>query len=275
QGAWYPDAVIKDMASSHILKYRPENKEFSKPFKQLPKTSKIFKLGKSNPLIKQAFSIEKGNLADRCESISHSIIDNFKMLHTEGKGSPITPSNHHISTLFFMLSHYIADAHMPLHCDYRGFSNGDNIHGFIESQWDYKIKKGYKIDIGNSRFYYDSNGYPLRINEDKWIDELEQELISREFIYNWGTGNGNTWDYMSAVTQYSYLMSYLMIPAQYNETNLDQKLFKNLDTWQKFDQHSQDIFVDAIDSIARIWLHVWNHYQKWAENQKNKIKEPS
>ena len=135
EGSWYPDEVFKDMATSHIIKYKPVQNGTEQPFKKLPKTMKMYTLGQKSDLYKKPFVIESGNCADRCEAIAHSIIDNFKILRTEDRGCPLATSGNHIAMRFFILSHYIADCHMPLHCDCRSFSSGANIHGFIESEW--------------------------------------------------------------------------------------------------------------------------------------------
>lgn len=265
-GSWYPDDVFKDMATSHVIKYHPDATSADVSFRKMPKTLKCYQLGLKSPLYKQPFRITAGNLADRCESLAHGIVDSFKMLRVEDKGSPITPSCNHIATRFFILSHYIADCHMPLHCDARSFSSDDNIHGFIESEWDKQVNKSYRIDKDNERFFYEPDGYPLSTNKmTALIKSVEEELVSREFIYEWGTGNNNTWDYMSGVSQYSYLMAYRLIPQEYDNTNLTKAKVHELEMWKDFDGYSRAIFVDAIDSIARIWLHTWARYRKWAK----------
>lgn len=33
---------------------------------------------------------------------------------------------------------------------------------------------------------------------------------------------------------------------------------------ENFDDYGLTIFGDAIDSIARVWLHVWIRYRDWA-----------
>lgn len=264
KGSWYPDAVFKDMATSHILKYRPDEKSLDNRFKKLPKTIEMYQLGKSSPLYGKPFTIEDGNLADRCESLSHGIIDSFKMLRMEEKGNPVSPTGNHIAMRFFILSHYIADCHMPLHCDCRSFSSGDNVHGFIETQWDAQVKKSYKVDTANERFFYDPDGYPLKLKITPLMQQVEDDLENREYLHSWGTDNGNVWDYISSLSQYSYLMAYRMFPAQYDENNLTKAVYKTTEEWQHFEEYSRIIFSDAIDSIARVWLHVWIRYRKWA-----------
>jgi hypothetical protein len=42
--------------------------------------------------------------------------------------------NNQIALLYFMLAHYVADGHMPLHCDSKKFN--DSIHSGMEEVWD-------------------------------------------------------------------------------------------------------------------------------------------
>lgn len=252
------------MKTSHIIKYRPDPSSTDDEFKKLPSALMLYKLGKKSPLYGKPFAIDEGNLADRCESLAHGIIDSFKMLRMEERGNPISPSNNHIAMRFFILSHYIADCHMPLHCDCRAFSSGEDIHGFIEAQWDAQVRKSYQLDTANERFFYDPDGYPLKKKITPLMELVEDDVVHREYSHPWGTGNDNTWDYMSAISQYSYLMAYRMIPSQYDETNLTKQLYQTTEEWSHFEEYSRYIFSDAIDSIARVWLHVWVRYRKWA-----------
>jgi hypothetical protein len=263
QGAWYPDAIIKDMATSHVLKYKPGENSGTNNFRKLPGEYHVFDIGKATPFFQKGYTIESGNLPDRCEAIAHSIVDNLKMKESEDKGSPISPTDNHIATLFFMLSHYIADAHMPLHCDVRSFSDKNNIHASIEKEWDDVIQQCYGIDYDNERFIYNPSGYPLKKANHTIVDWLEQEIVKRKFTASWGGTNDNTWDFMSAITQYSFLMSCKMIPQEYDENNLDWNTFKGLNTGYSFDDYSKFILVDSIDSIAKVWLKIWNKYQNW------------
>jgi len=276
QGAWYPDSVIKDMANSHVLKLTTSDEAQNK-FKRLPSTYLNYHYGKSSPLWKKSFTVEKDdNLPDRCESIAHSVIDHLKMQESEDKGSPVSPTDNQIALLLFMLSHYVADAHMPFHCDSRRFSEGKNLHGYIEGKWDDIIRRYYRIDEDNDRFFYDPDGYPLRALEDSSIDQeyqasflktVEDVLRDRKFVISWGAKNSNVWDFMSAICQYSYLLSYRFIPEQYNHTNV------TLTNWQSlglisFDDFSVAVLSDAIDSIARVWFRVWRKYLKWERKQR-------
>ena len=275
QGAWYPDSVIMDMVNSHVLKLSPSTDAENK-FKRLPTTYLNYEYGKSSPVRKKSFTVEKhDNLPDRCESIAHSVIDHLKMQESEDKGSPVSPTDNQIALLLFMLSHYMADAHMPFHCDNRRFSEGMNLHGYIEGEWDDMIRRCYRIDEDNERFYYDPCGYPLKDPRSKqeyqssFLSTVEDALRDRKFIMSWGAQNRNIWDFMSAICQHSYLLSYCFIPQQYDHTDV------TLGNWQSlgsisFEHLGVAILSDAIDSIARVWFKVWRRYLKWEREQRSR-----
>ncbi len=264
EGAWYPDDVFKDMSTSHIVKYKPNPNGIPCKFRNLTSTHSIATMmRKKSPLYDKPYTITQGNCADRCESIAHSIVDNFKMLHEEERGCPLVPSNNHIAMRFFILSHYVADCHMPLHCDERPFSDEKGVHGAIEQKWEEQVKASYELDIDNKRFFYDPKGYPLPLNLSPLMKSVEEKIASRPYIHSWGTGNSSTWDYMSAVSQYSYLFARYLVPESFSNTQ-GIKEFMNLTEWGlRFDDYNKMIFCDAIDSIARIWLHIWIRYKKW------------
>jgi hypothetical protein len=265
EGAWYPDDVFKDMGSSHIVKYRPSEDAAYSAFGKLPSTHTIFQkmTNVKSPLLEKPYVIEGGNCADRCESISHSIVDNFKMLHREERGCPIATTGNHIAMRFFILSHYIADCHMPLHCDARPFSDGKGIHGAIEKKWEDQVNKSYKIDKANNRFFYDPDGYPLHLNPTQFVLDVEHDVETRKYAHGWGNGNNNTWDFMSVVSQYSYVFSYYLIPETFKNTQTIQEFMEQTEWGHDFDKYSVMIFGDAIDSLARIWLHVWIKFRNW------------
>jgi hypothetical protein len=270
QGSWYPDDVIKDMANSHVLKLTPSTRANNK-FKTLPNTHLIYDHTKNSQLKRKSFDIEEeDNLPDRCESLTHSIVDNAKMQRREVKGSPLPPTNNHIVFRFFMLSHYIADAHVPFHCDIRRFSSGSDIHAKMEKKWDDMIKSHYTIDTKHKRFLYDPHGFPLRKTnreaqyQSSYLKRIADELSQRPFRIGYGTSRDNTWDFMSAICQYSYLLSYKFIPSRYNHQNVPNDNWHSIGSIS-FDDLSVAVFSDAIDSISRVWFRAWRKYSKWAK----------
>ena len=167
-----------------------------------------------------------------------------------------------------MISHYIADAHMPFHCDSRPFSTSRGLHGKLEGKWEDEIEKHYQVDRANSRFLYNPDGYPLRMINDEYTNSLlhqvNENIANRRFVHSWGNGNSNVLDFMTAICQYSYLLSYSFIPE-----NTDVSAI-NLDDWSNIpnqkvgvDELSVIVLSEAIESVARVWLRVWERYKKW------------
>jgi hypothetical protein len=268
KGAWYPDMVLKDMATSHVYKLAPSAEGMTE-VRSLPNTSQVGALALESPLYGKAYELvdASNNLPERCEALAHSVIDNAKMQETEEKGSPISPTDNHLATRLFMLSHYIADAHMPLHCDSRRFSSASDIHAKIEGAWDKEIRKHFKLDYLNERFFYNPEGYPLRTRSDyshSFLKRVDDSLETRPFTIGYGGDNHNVRTYMLAVCQNSYLLSHAFFPPQYDETNVNTRNWKSLPgQLLDFDQLSEVVFSDAVDAIARVWFRVWRRYMKW------------
>ena len=89
-------------------------------------------------------------------------------------------------------------------------------------------------DDTNERFFYDPNGYPLRdlTKDDEYqfsfLKTVEDRLTRRDFLMGHGEGNNNTWDFMKAICQYSYLLSYEFIPEGYDHKYIYSHLGYNL-----------------------------------------------
>ena len=251
-GSWYPDFVFKDMVPSHIVKYEPDTSApegTTVSFRVMPPTLQLYQYGLESDMYGKPFLLNKRhNLCDRCESFTESLVDSFKILTMENEGSPVVPSNNHIAMRFFILSHYIADGHMPLHCDARSFYNDNEVHACIEEEWDNQVQASYKIDKDNKRFFYDQDGYPLKKeNPSELTEYVEQELKDREFVWSWGSGCGNTWDYMSGITQYAYLMAYRLVPADHVPSEISKALYLESAAFKEhFTEYSKVILADAV-----------------------------
>lgn len=262
-GAWYPDHVLSDNAGdySHSLKHTTFLAGEKPQFFKMPDTMEVYQYMKSHSPIyknKVPYLVVKGNLHDRCDAMAHTIVDNFKIQYHEEKGNPILPSSTHMALRFFMLSHYLADAHMPLHCDARPLGK---IHASIEGEWENQIKKSYNIDMDNERFFYDPNGYPLATADmTPLIKAVEEKVITRPFNYSWGSADG-TREYAQAIGQYSFMLAQEMFPESLGDCTLTQ--YKKSEVFANFDKYSAMLMADAVNSIARAWLHVWVRYRNW------------
>lgn len=285
QGAWFPDSLIKDMGEHHVLKISPSDKAPAgtiaytpDKFRPLPKEYLIFQYGKDSPVRQQGFNVSKtDNLPDRCSSLTEAVIDQLKVQEYEEKGSPVSPTDNQVALWLFMLSHYIADAHVPLHCDGRQFSEGNKIHPKMEKFWDDEIKKYYRINAQKTRFMYDEDGYPKPLvvlatdnsYQQSFLKTVADELNKRKLSLSFGSGN-NVWDFMNAVCHNSYLLSYRFFPPQYTPDTVTAVNWKTLALPFTVEQLSVAVLADAIDSIARIWFFVWKEYEDWQAKPKKK-----
>ena len=159
---------------------------------------------------------------------------------------------------------------MPLHCDGRSFYDKNQVHGFIEEQWDKQVSDSYEIDDANERFFYDPEGYPLPKEKTPLIAYVEKGLVDRKFIWewfgqDWDYSCKNTWDYMSGISQYSYLMAYKLVPEFDKPENISTAKYKKTEAYlEHFEEYSRIILADAVESIAKVWLHAWVRYRDWA-----------
>ena len=52
-----------------------------------------------------------------------------------------------------------------------------------------------------------------------------------------------------------------MFPESLGDCTLTQ--YKKSEVFANFDKYSAMLMADAVDSIARAWLHVWVRYRNW------------
>ena len=93
------------------------------------------------------------------------------------------------------------------------------------------------------------------------IKAVEEKVITRPFNYSWGNASG-TREYAQAIGQYSYMLAQEMVPESVgNATSMTQ--YKKSEAYAHFEEYSAMLMADAVDSIARAWLHVWVRYRNW------------
>ncbi len=181
-----------------------------------------------------------GKLPDRVEAIASNLIYGFRNGYYNDVKS--------IARFLFILSHYIADAHMPLHCDLRDKEidgrrrlNRD-IHLFIENFWESHIPNiddlaGHNLTSNNiwlEKPYFNLNKLkPLGLNDT--------ENIRREMIY---------------ISRISYAVSREYIKNDYR--NIDE-LFDDIGR-ENFSILTDYLFTDAIQEVASIWNNTAQHF---------------
>jgi hypothetical protein len=283
QGAWFPDNPIKDnVLGGHTWKYKlpktsKENKKARPVSYRPPKHTSCISLIDKKRLEEKVVLMRNSSLPDRCEALRQAIRDMVKIQKKEEKGSPIIFNDNQIALYFLMLSHYIADAHTPPHCDARDFYEPSKIHPDMEKFWEKEIRKYYEFIPSKQKFLYDKKGNPelkqkkAGAYKNSFLFKAEQRLNRRKWYPSYGKGNTNFWDYIVGVCFISYLVSTTFIPLDVSKpkyTRLrileDKKYRKNLESI------SEHIFADTIDSIALLWLLTWDSYFKLEEEVKKK-----
>ena len=290
RGAWYPDDYIRDNRTSHVYKHTPvgDLDDDSPPFtppRSLPSSSLEYAIGHSHALFNQPYNIDKTtNLPERCEALSHAVIDNLRISEAEPKGSPLTQTDNHVALLLFMLSHYVADAHMPMHCDSRKDSFlGFDIHAAAEDVWNVEVVRYYKIDRSNQRFVYNESGFPLLVEDDTYADSIlkavEDDLARRPFRVGYGRGfctpersercegNDNVREYMQTVCYYSWLTSLAWLPPGTKKKDVNRAALETA-AGLSFRQMSVAALADAIDAVSRVFLHDLRRFCWWKEEAK-------
>ena len=276
QGAWFPDSIIHDNSTGHIWKTRwpHQSEEYRQQKHTLPLRSKMPDLVSSRA-DNEKIILDKGILPDRCQAIVFQIRDQLKILYDvaydkKNAGSAIIATNNQIALGFFMLAHYVCDAHMPLHCDSRNF--GKRVHDEIEEHWEDVITNNYDFLTDptqkEKRFKLDYRGLP-KLSDDagisgSFLEEVIEDVEERSFQLSFGADNRNVWDYMVDICYYSYLVSTQIILKSVNPSDVTITEYRNKYE-QKFLDASPAILGDAIDALARIWFHVWRQYEEIQE----------
>lgn len=290
KGAWFPDSVIADnLTGGHTFKLkRPSNQAEEKEAKTI-KNETPAHLSSSSLITKatrkreKVFTRRDYTLPDRCEALSHSIRDMILIQRKEKKGSDILFNDDMITLYFLMLGHYLADAHVPPHCDARDFYSPPTIHPDMEKYWDVEIKKFYEFDKKRKVFNYDIDGTPELIGKkkDSFINSFLYEVLKTLSKRKWdpadkkvlGKNNRNIYDYIKAVGFVSYLVSTEFIPEMDKREYKKIKILKDPEYKQKLRELSVHVLADIIDSIALVWLLSWDRYNKLKDEVKKKTRE--
>ncbi len=290
KGAWFPDNVISDnLTGGHTLKIKKPSKEKEKKEARIIKNLTPNHLSTRRKFIKESRLKEKvyvkGKyiLPDRCEALSHAIRDMILIQRHEPKGSDIMYNDDQITLYFLMLSHYLADAHVPPHCDARDFYTPPTIHPDMEKYWDKEIKKFYLFDKKRKVFDYDLDGAPELKDENKFKTSFLYEVLKVLSKRKWspadkksqylGKNNKKIYDYIKAVCFDSYLVSTWFIPELPKNKYKKIKIMKDDKYKETLRKLSVHILADAIDSIALVWMLTWDRYNKLKDQIKKKKKE--
>ncbi|MCK4846195.1 MAG: hypothetical protein KAS88_00885 [Deltaproteobacteria bacterium] len=300
-GAWLPDTLIVDMSYGHIFKMDSSsvalgtdisgNKRYVRTHKQLDKALKgkrlMLNYVKGEPTLDKPYMAHPkfgGHLPNRVIALSHSLGDMLKMsnypmaFYAKEKKSKhylkdlskksvkdlsLSPnfSARQIAMTFFLLSHYICDAHMPLHCDLRDRMLRKTVkrripaklHPSIEKIWEKQFPE--KIDLILHDYTKNSiDDVVAALPDDSMI------MIDSVKKYSLGTSipviSQDEWTEMVQVCRTSYAVSRKWIAKPYKSA---EEFIEDVGS-EEFVEVTNRIFHDAVQCVAAIWLKAWKRY---------------
>jgi hypothetical protein len=300
QGAWFPDSVIADnLTGGHTFKMRwpktaAEEKSAVAVTGRLPAhLSSLRAVGIPAARLQEKVCYDdKFTLPDRCEALGYALRDMILIQNDLPKGADVMFNDQHLALYFLMLSHYLADSHVPPHCDARDFYGPSTVHPDMEEYWDDEVKRFFAFDKERRAFDYDLDGAPELAEDDKTRAEFEGSLLYRVAVElagrKWplkktakgvagedvlGKGNKELYDYVKSVNFASYLLSTDFIPKDVpeNEYKGAKFLIRELPEYrEKMEKLSVHVLADTIDSIALGWILTWDSYKKLKEGKETK-----
>lgn len=301
EGAWLPDTLIVDMRYGHTYKMDSDpdvmgfdiTKEnwLKIPYKRLKSRLKgnhlLLKYIKDESELNKPYrshADKGGHLPNRVIALSHTVADMLKMsdyplgFYAKKKKSStyqkdlssqsvkdlsLSPnfSARQIALTLFMLSHYICDAHMPLHCDLRDYGGGKDktrrlpkkLHPSIEAEWE--------------KQFPEKEALILHEYKKQSVDEAVEAFPKRSIIKidarkEYSLNNKiprithNEWQEMVYICRVSYALSRHWIKKPYKDV---KALIRGIGK-AEFERVTNYIFHDAVQSVASIWYKAWRRF---------------
>lgn len=287
--AWLPDSLIKDMTYGHVFKnslYTGDQKERFKLAKKDLKahlsahtlTPKVAFDRVPDAWWDGAYRVKDngGHLPARVNTLCQAARDMLRMGDDEvadltgikpagaaciAKSLRYSPRN--IAMTLWMVSHYIADAHMPFHCDNRALASTakQETHSEVEDLWGKQVAAIF--------------------HADKILNKKQQEILdakppagSHFAGIDFGTdldplkNSGDPWKEAVYICRASFAVSFALVPPSIAAVDDQKKAVSLQDILEKssicgeacFWELSRAIMSDAVNSIAMFWQDVWVDY---------------
>lgn len=247
EASWAPDDIICDKSIYHTFKLFTTD-EFSDA-KEYAQETHILD-GKEYYRTKKG-----GGLPFKIDHLAKIISDLIKLREYND-----AYSMKGIMYLMIMISHYIVDAHVPMHCDLRDDSpkdytpkNGtyynDRYHGALEKEWDavtteYAVATGC-IEAERAAYYKKSKGkenlksaVQFDLSNPKHIDEIK--------VYN--IPNNHLMSFIIEVCIHSKIRNNIIFAPGQTAPDME-----------RFEQLTRPIYADCIGNLISIWLYIWNN----------------
>ncbi len=247
EASWAPDDILNDKKQFHTFKLFTE-KDFPGSVSFAKETHRG-KDGKNYYRIKGG-----GGLPYKIDHLARVIADMDKLRRYNDRSSM-----RQIMYQYLMISHYIVDAHVPMHCDIRDDKPGKNdktkpkngkyysssLHGKIEGLWDKAVtpvaireeilRPTNKKERARATELSEEVTFDLK-NEDH-LAEIKPLLISDKDILG----------YMIATCISTKKRSLDLFPTP------------SPDNWNKtgFPVMTREIFAETIGALISVWIWIW------------------
>jgi hypothetical protein len=255
EAAWAPDDILNDKSQYHTFKLFTDQEFPDSSRSDVPKEThrdKYYRLIGSG----------SGGLAYKVDHLARVIADMDKLRKYNDRCSM-----NQIMYQYLMLSHYIVDAHVPMHCDLRddppsaddkikprnGVYYPEALHGEIEQLWeDAVIPVAIKEDIIKpDRKDYDKSAPKLsqqvqfNVMDDAHCDAIKPYLVPNDDLM------GYMVDLCIQSKDRALNLFPIGTPAKWDQDN--------------FFKMTRDIFADAIGNLITVWIWIWSEKQGSAQ----------
>lgn len=284
--AWLPDSLIKDMSYGHVFKNSLVKKDETGRFRitkddltaHLPAGAQIPKVAFDHvdaTWWDKSYKVKDngGHLPARINALCQTARDMFRMgdadvvelTEIKSRGAEkianaLLYSPRNVAMTLWMTSHYIADAHMPFHCDNRAVASTarQTTHCDVENLWGEQVSDLFhaKTLLGKHPEEILNTRHP----EKSAFDNLD-----------FGKGisalknSGDPWKEAVYICRASFAASFAMVPMEISPVDdkstavslKDILNNNNICGEDRFWEISRAIVVDAVNSIAMFWQDTW------------------
>ncbi len=243
EASWAPDDILNDKSQYHTFKLFTD--------RDFPDSSSFARETHKNEYYRASGS---GGLPYKVDHLARVISDMDKLRKYNDRCSM-----NQIMYQFLMISHYIVDAHVPMHCDLRddppsasnttkprnGKYYSDKLHSKIEQIWDDAVKP-VAIKEGIIKAKRRGDDAPSSDLSQQVLFDVTDNRHCNEII-TYVIPNDNLMNYMIELCIQTKERALLLFPIE-DPFNYDQQLLHTI---------TREIFAQAIGNLISIWIWIW------------------
>ena len=249
EASWAPDDILNDKSQYHTFKLFTE--------REFPQSSSFAKEIHKKDYYRASGG---GGLPYKVDHLARVISDMDKLRRYNDRCTM-----QQIMYQYLMISHYIVDAHVPMHCDLRddppsakdktkprnGKYYTDKLHGQIEQLWEDAVNpiaiKESIIEVKRKKDKKPPNALSKQIRfnvtNSSHCDEIKPYLISERGLM----------EYMIDLCIQTKERSLLLFPIN-DPTNWDKQIFPEM---------TREIFAQIISNLISVWIWMWGRIKSF------------